>query len=72
VLWSGQVSLQVASEGGLTFSIWRRYAGDTQADAFQAVLDRLQALALINWKRTSSRILIVVAPDAARYLVSGP
>jgi hypothetical protein len=71
-LWSGHVSLQVASEGGLTFSIWRRYARYTQAVAFQAVLDRLQALALINWKRTSSRVLIVVAPDAARYLVSGP
>jgi Transglycosylase SLT domain len=68
----GHVQLPVASEGGLTFSIRRHYASYAQAVAFQAVLDRLQALDLINWKRTSSRILIVVEPDAARYLVNGP
>jgi hypothetical protein len=71
-LWSGHTQLQVASEGGLTFSISRRYAGAAQANAFQAVLDRLQALSLINWKRAGNRIQIVVAPSASRYLVNGP
>jgi hypothetical protein len=71
-LWPGKASLRVASEGGLTFSIRRRYASYTQAIAFQAVLDRLQALALINWSRTRTRIDVTVAPDAASYLINGP
>jgi hypothetical protein len=71
-LWNGKAPLRVSSEGGATFSISRRYTGPVQAIAFQAVLDRLQALDLITWARTRSRIVVVVAPDAARYLVTGP
>ena len=66
------VPLQVASRGGLTFSIRRRYASHAQAAAFQAVLDRLQALSLINWARARTRIDVTVAPGAAPYLVKGP
>ncbi len=71
-LWPGRVPLQVATRGGLTFSIRRRYASYAQAAAFQAVLDRLQALSLINWARTRTRIDVTVAPGAASYLVKGP
>jgi hypothetical protein len=71
-LWDGKVALQVATEGGSTFSIRRRYASTIQADAFQAVLDRLEALDLINWARAGSRIVVEVMPDAARYLINGP
>ncbi len=71
-LWPGHVPLQVASRGGLTFSIRRRYASHAQAGAFQAVLDRLQALSLINWARARARIDVTVAPGAAPYLVKGP
>jgi len=71
-LWPGHVPLRVASRGGLTFSIARRYASYAQAAAFQAVLDRLQTLSLISWTRTRKRIDVTVAPDAASYLVNGP
>jgi hypothetical protein len=71
-LWPGHVPLKVASQGGLTFSIRRRYASIAQAAAFQAVLDRLQALSLINWARAGARIDVTVASDAASYLVKGP
>jgi hypothetical protein len=71
-LWPGHVPLRVASEGALTFSIRRRYASPAQAAAFQAVLDRLQALSLINWARAGARIDLTVSPDAASYLVKGP
>jgi len=71
-LWPGHVALHVASRGGETFSIRRRYASFAQAAAFQAVLDRLQALSLINWARARTRIDVTVAPGAASYLVRGP
>jgi hypothetical protein len=71
-LWPGHVALRVTSQGGLTFSIRRRYASFAQAAAFQAVLDRLQALSLINWARARTRIDVTVAPGAASYLVRGP
>jgi hypothetical protein len=71
-LWDGKVPLRLASEGGSTFAIRRRYVSTLQANAFQAALDRLQALDLITWARTGSRIVVKVMPDAARYLVNGP
>ncbi len=71
-LWPGHVPLHVSSRGGLTFSIRRRYASYAQAAAFQAVLDRLQALSLIDWARARARIDVTVAPGAASYLVKGP
>ncbi len=57
---------------GWTFTIARRYASHAQALAFQAMLDRLQALNLIAWQRYPSVIEITVASDAARVIVNGP
>ncbi len=57
---------------GYTFSIDRRYASTAQAAAFQAMLDRLQALNLIAWSRNLDTIEITVASDASRFLVDGP
>ncbi|HSC02510.1 MAG TPA: lytic transglycosylase domain-containing protein [Solirubrobacteraceae bacterium] len=57
---------------GWSFTIARRYASRAQADAFQAMLDRLQALNLIAWERFPSEIEITVAADASQALVHGP
>jgi hypothetical protein len=57
---------------GWSFTIARRYAGPSQAAAFQAMLDRLQALDLIAWERFPSEIEITVSSDASRALVHGP
>jgi hypothetical protein len=40
--------------------------------AFQAMLDRLQALNLVAWSRRATTIDITVAPDASRAIVNGP
>lgn len=56
---------------GYTFQIERRYASGRQAQAFQFVLDRLQALNLIAWVRGVSTIEITVAPDAGRVIAHG-
>jgi hypothetical protein len=42
-----------------------------QRDAFQFVLDRLQALNLIAWLRDPEAIEITVAPDAASVITNG-
>ena len=57
---------------GYRFEIERRYASQAQADAFQAMLDRLQALNLIAWTREPSTIDVTVASDAGRAIVNGP
>jgi soluble lytic murein transglycosylase-like protein len=57
---------------GWSFTIARRYAGPAQAAAFQAMLDRLQALNLIAWERFPSEIEVTVASDASQALVHGP
>jgi hypothetical protein len=57
---------------GWSFTIARTYVNHAQADAFQAVLDRLQALNLIAWERFPSEIEVTVAPDASQVLVHGP
>ena len=57
---------------GWSFAIARRYARHAQAAAFQAMLDRLQALDLIAWQRFPSVIEVTVAADAAQALVHGP
>jgi soluble lytic murein transglycosylase-like protein len=73
-LWAGTAPLVVTrtGSGGYSFSIARRYASRAQADAFQAMLDRLQALNLIAWTRTPATIDVTVASDASRFLVHGP
>jgi hypothetical protein len=57
---------------GWTFTIARRYASEGQALAFQAMLDRLQALNLIAWERYPTEIEVTVAGDAGRVIVDGP
>jgi hypothetical protein len=57
---------------GWSFTIARRYVNRAQADAFQAMLDRLQALDLVAWERFPSEIEVTVASDASQALVHGP
>jgi hypothetical protein len=57
---------------GYSFQIVRRYVSRAQAVAFQAMLDRLQALDLIAWERTPTTIDITVASGASRAIVDGP
>jgi hypothetical protein len=57
---------------GWSFQILRRYGGPAQANAFQAVLDRLQSLNLIAWTRTARAIDVTVAADASQAIVNGP
>jgi Transglycosylase SLT domain len=57
---------------GWSFTIARRYVNRSQADAFQAMLDRLQALDLVAWERFPSEIEVTVASDASQALVHGP
>jgi hypothetical protein len=61
-----------AAAAGWSFTIARRYARHAQAVAFQAMLDRLQALDVIAWVRFPSEIEVTVASDASRVLVQGP
>jgi hypothetical protein len=61
----------VLSSAGWTFQIARQYANRAQAEAFQAMLDRLQELNLIAWTRTIYTIDVTVASDAARVIVNG-
>jgi hypothetical protein len=56
---------------GWSFTIQRHYVSAAQRAAFQAVLDRLQALNLIAWQRYPSEIEVTVASDAARVLARG-
>jgi hypothetical protein len=61
-----------AATSGYTFEIERRYTGGrAQAAAFQAMLDRLQALDLIAWIRAPGTIEITVAPDVDRIIAHG-
>lgn len=57
---------------GWSFTIARRYVSEAQALAFQAVLDRLQALDVIAWQRYPTEIEVTVASDATRVLAHGP
>lgn len=57
---------------GWSFTIARSYASEAQAAAFQAMLDRLQALDLIAWQGFPSEIEVTVAADASQALVHGP
>ena len=62
----------VLSSAGWTFQIAREYASRAQAEAFQAMLDRLQELNLIAWTRTIYTIDVTVASDASKVIVNGP
>jgi hypothetical protein len=52
---------------GFSFRIARRYRSDAQANAFQAVLDRLQSLNLIAWARLGSVIQVTAASDGGSW-----
>jgi Transglycosylase SLT domain len=60
------------SASGYSFEIQRRYSREREALAFQAMLERLQALNVIGWTRTRSTIDITVASDASHVIVDGP
>jgi hypothetical protein len=60
------------SAEGWSFTIARRYVKSAQAEAFQAMLDRLQALDVIAWERYPSEIEVTVASDATKVLGHGP
>jgi hypothetical protein len=60
------------ARSGYSFEISRRYVSRRQAAAFQAMLDRLQALNLIAWSRGLTTIKVTVASDASKVLVDGP
>jgi hypothetical protein len=49
---------------GYSFDIKRRYASVVQAEAFQAMLNRLQALDAITWARRPDSIHITVSGEA--------
>ncbi|HEX2232384.1 MAG TPA: transglycosylase SLT domain-containing protein, partial [Thermoleophilaceae bacterium] len=52
---------------GFAFDVERTYPDPGQADAFQFVLDRLQALNLIAWSRESEVIHIAVSSEASSF-----
>jgi hypothetical protein len=53
---------------GFSFDISRSYANGRQAEAFQYMLDRLQALNLIAWTRDTDTIHITASSDGRRLL----
>jgi hypothetical protein len=59
------------AQTGWAFSVERRYVAPAQAQAFQAVLDRLQSLNVIAWAREPDVIRITVASDAVAWLKRG-
>ena len=48
---------------GFAFDVRRRYASGAQAEAFQYMLDRLQALNLIAWARDGDTIHVVASSE---------
>ena len=53
---------------GFAFDIRRKYASGSQAEAFQYMLDRLQALNLIAWTRDGDAIHITASSEGKRLL----
>ena len=73
----GQLTVTAATEPrlgaalkatGYGFDIGRHYRDHRQALAFQFMLDRLQTLNLIAWRRDGNRIHVLAAADADRVL----
>jgi hypothetical protein len=56
---------------GYSFQIARRYVSHVQAAAFQAMLDRLQALNLIAYAVEAGVINVAVASDASKVIAGG-
>jgi hypothetical protein len=55
------------AQTGFGFQIARHYRSGAQAEAFQAVLDRLQSLNLIAWAPVGSVIEVTAASDAGSW-----
>jgi hypothetical protein len=55
--------LRVSTMEGFTFEIRRDYASGAQAEAFQYMLDRLQALNLIAWTRSARTIRVTASSE---------
>ena len=53
---------------GFAFDVRRRYANGAQAEAFQYMLDRLQALNLIAWTRAPDAIHVVASREGRELL----
>jgi soluble lytic murein transglycosylase-like protein len=60
--------LTVTRAGGFSFEVRRRYRNGAQAEAFQYMLDRLQALNLIAWERRPQVIRVTASSEGAELL----
>ena len=60
--------LRVVRKHGFAFDVRRDYASDAQAQAFQYMLDRLQALNLIAWTPLGNTIHITASSEGSRLL----
>ena len=60
--------LRVIRKHGFAFDVRRDYASDAQAQAFQYMLDRLQALNLIAWARLGNVIHVTASSEGSRLL----
>jgi soluble lytic murein transglycosylase-like protein len=60
--------LTVTRASGFNFDVRRKYANGAQAEAFQYMLDRLQALNLIAWTRDTSAIHITASSEGRSLL----
>jgi hypothetical protein len=58
--------LSVLHRRGFAFDVRRRYASDAQAQAFQYMLDRLQALNVIAWARRGNLIHVAASSEGAK------
>jgi soluble lytic murein transglycosylase-like protein len=57
--------LTVARARGWSFDVRRRYRAGAQAEAFQYMLDRLQALNLIAWERRGELLHVTASEEGA-------
>ncbi|HEV7847506.1 MAG TPA: transglycosylase SLT domain-containing protein [Thermoleophilaceae bacterium] len=64
--------LRVVARRGFDFDVRRKYASGAQAEAFQYMLDRLQALDLIAWARQGNRIHVTASSEGKRLLDVAP
>jgi hypothetical protein len=64
--------LRIVRRHGFSFDVRRQYASDTQAQAFQYMLDRLQALNLIAWARLGNTIHVTASSEGKRLLAVSP
>ena len=51
---------------GFAFDLSRTYANGRQAEAFQFMLDRLQALDVIAWSRRGDTIHVAASSEGAK------